>query len=189
MRIIGGEFRSRRLLAPASDATRPITDRVKQSLFDILNPYLDGARVYDCFAGTGSMGLEALSRGASHATFFEVERSAATLLRKNIASLGVQDRSTIVDRDLFAWFHAPPPQQQVDVVFLDPPYRFLTERPEALQQLAGRIAQHLSDDGIVSFRHDAQDELALPPLTTVDQRTYGGMMIELMQRRRQGDEP
>ena len=71
MRIIAGEFRGRKLLPPEGDVTRPITDRVKQSLFDILAPRIDGARVYDCFAGTGSMGLECLSRGAEHATFFE----------------------------------------------------------------------------------------------------------------------
>jgi len=101
MRIIAGEFRSRPILAPKSDATRPITDRVKQSLFDILSPHIEGARVYDCFAGTGSMGLECLSRGAAHATFFEADRSAVALLRKNIDALKVKDRSTVIERDLF----------------------------------------------------------------------------------------
>src|SRR5687767_15734087 len=104
MRIIAGEFRGRKLLPPAGDVTRPITDRVKQSLFDILTPDLPDARVYDCFAGTGSMGLESLSRGAAHATFFEADRSAAALLRKNIAALQVENRSTVIDRDLFKWF-------------------------------------------------------------------------------------
>src|SRR5436309_11051741 len=104
MRIIAGEFRSRKLLAPATDATRPITDRVKQSLFDILSPRIEGARIYDCFAGTGSMGLECLSRGAAHTTFFESNRSATALLKKNIAVLRVQDRSTVIAQDLFKWF-------------------------------------------------------------------------------------
>jgi len=65
MRIIAGQFRGRKLLPPTTDATRPVTDRVKQSVFDILTPFIEGAEVYDCFAGTGSMGLESLSRGAS----------------------------------------------------------------------------------------------------------------------------
>src|SRR3954451_3629696 len=128
MRIIGGEFRSRILLAPKTDATRPITDRVKQSLFDVLSPRLEGARVYDCFAGTGSMGLESLSRGASHATFFEADRSAAARLRRNIETLGVGDRSSVVSQDLFRWFASSakqPEKQQASVIFLDPPYRFL----------------------------------------------------------------
>src|SRR5258706_14853610 len=95
MRIIAGEFRSRVLLPPEdAGTTRPITDRVKQSLFDIVNPLLEGAGVYDCFAGTGSMGLECLSRGAARAHFFEANRSALLRLKKNIATLGVVDRST-----------------------------------------------------------------------------------------------
>jgi 16S rRNA (guanine966-N2)-methyltransferase len=181
MRIIAGEFRSRKILPPAHDTTRPITDRVKQSLFDILTPWIEGARVYDCFAGTGSMGLESLSRGAAHATFFEADRSAATLLRKNIATLGVQSRSTVIDRDLFKWFETSvPPAARANLIFLDPPYRFLTERPDDLRRLAARLAAHLADDGIVVFRHDAKDILDLAPLRPVDRRDYGGMVIELL---------
>src|SRR5205814_10597115 len=103
MRIIAGEFRGRKLLPPEGDATRPITDRVKQSLFDILTPNIEGARVYDIFAGTGSMGLESLSRGAAQATFFESDRSAIERLRKNIASLKLEDRCQMVAGDLFKW--------------------------------------------------------------------------------------
>src|SRR3954465_9465040 len=96
MRIIAGEFRGRRLLPPEGDVTRPITDRVKQSLFDILTPLLPDARVYDCFAGTGSMGLECLSRGAAHATFFEADRSAVQRLKKNISTMRVDDACEVV---------------------------------------------------------------------------------------------
>ena len=106
MRIIAGEFRGRRLLPPEGDTTRPITDRVKQSLFDILTPLMDGATVYDCFAGTGSMGLECLSRGATAATFFEADRSALKRLEKNIATLQVGERSKVVSGDLFRGFDA-----------------------------------------------------------------------------------
>ena len=87
MRIIAGEFRGRRLLPPAGVKTRPITDRVKQSLFDIVSPLIPDAVVYDCYAGTGSMGLESLSRGARLAYFFEADRSAGMLLKKNIEAL------------------------------------------------------------------------------------------------------
>src|SRR5438094_5779339 len=89
MRIIAGEFRGRRLLAPESDTTRPITDRVKQSLFDILAPRMEGATVLDLFAGTGSMGLESLSRGAAAAWFFEADRPALARLRRNIEMLNL----------------------------------------------------------------------------------------------------
>jgi 16S rRNA (guanine(966)-N(2))-methyltransferase RsmD len=184
MRIIAGEFRSRRLLAPKSDATRPITDRVKQSLFDILAPYIEGARVYDCFAGTGSMGLECLSRGAAQATFFESERSGVTLLRKNIAALGVQKRSAVVDLDLFKWFDNETGDKDVALIFLDPPYRFLVERPAELQRLAARLSNHLAPGGIMIFRHDIKDRLELGPLAPFDHREYGGMAIELLRLQR-----
>ena len=183
MRIIAGEFRSRRILPPAGDATRPITDRVKQSLFDILTHHIEGAHVYDCFAGTGSMGLESLSRGAARATFFEADRSAAALLRKNIASLDVARRSRVIDRDLFKWFDVTPQpeaDQQAGIIFLDPPYRFLTERPEALRKLAGQLVNHVSPGGLIVFRHDAKDSLELAPLREVDRREYGGMIIKLL---------
>src|SRR6266576_6207130 len=119
MRIIGGQFRSRLILGPEDDrTTRPITDRVKQSLFDIVTPLLEGAIVYDCFAGTGSMGLESLSRGAKQAFFFESDRSALGRLKKNIRSLGVEDNSTIVASDLFKHFTiASAPAEPAKLIF------------------------------------------------------------------------
>ncbi|MDB5320377.1 MAG: rRNA ((966)-N(2))-methyltransferase [Phycisphaerales bacterium] len=184
MRIIAGAFRSRVILPPEDDqTTRPITDRVKQSLFDILNPLLDGAIVYDCFAGTGSMGLECLSRGAMRGHFFEADRSALGRLKKNIATLGVADRSTVVPGDLFKFFaHSTPPPEPVSVIFLDPPYRFLREQPERLRTLAEGLATHLSPEGVVIFRHDAADRLELPGLVRADERTYGGMTLNFLRR-------
>jgi 16S rRNA (guanine966-N2)-methyltransferase len=181
MRVIAGEFRGRKLLPPEGDVTRPITDRVKQSLFDILTPDLPDARVYDCFAGTGSMGLECLSRGAAAATFFEADRSALERLKKNIAALGVQKQSTVVAGDLFRWFDKGTPHEKVDVVFLDPPYRFQRERPDDVRRLATNLAaKHLAPGGMVVFRHDARDTLDLPPLVVADRREYGGMVLEFL---------
>lgn len=186
MRIIAGEHRGRQLLGPEGPTTRPITDRAKQSLFDILAPDLPGSRVYDCFAGTGSMGLECLSRGAGHVTFFEADRSAIARLKKNIEALGVAQRSEIVAQDLFRWFDAiDGGRDRTDLVFLDPPYRLVREKPDALGRVAERIARHhLTGDGTLVFRHDAADRLELPMLERYDQRDYGGMTIELLRRRR-----
>jgi 16S rRNA (guanine966-N2)-methyltransferase len=183
MRIIGGRFRSRLILGPEEDGTtRPITDRVKQSLFDIVTPLLDGgAIVYDCFAGTGSMGLESLSRGAKHAFFFESDRSALARLKKNIQSLNVEASSTIVASDLFKYFAAAhPPTEPVKLIFLDPPYRFVSERPEQLRALAQRLAQHRDSDGLLVFRHEAGVRLDLPPFSAIDTRSYGGMTIDFL---------
>ena len=188
MRIIAGEFRGRKLLPPEGDVTRPITDRVKQSVFDILAPHIPGASVFDLFAGTGSMGLECLSRGAAHVLFEEKDRSAVGRLRKNIAALGIpSDRYAVSPTDVFATFDAVAgltykERTFTDVVFLDPPYRFLRERPEDLKRLARhlRYGEYLVEDSIVVFRHDAADRIELPGFAVADERTYGGMTVEFL---------
>lgn len=187
MRIIAGEFGGRKLLAPPSDATRPITDRAKQSLFDVLAPDIPDALVYDCFAGTGSMGLECLSRGAKFCTFFEAHRPTVARLNQNIVALGVGERSRILPGDLFKWFNlstvrpATTEASGADIVFLDPPYRFLRDHSDEILQLALHLTHnHLRPDAIVVFRHDGNDELALPKLNRFDLREYGDMTIELL---------
>jgi 16S rRNA (guanine966-N2)-methyltransferase len=184
MRIIAGRHRGRKLLPPVGDVTRPVTDRVKQSLFDIITPLLEDATVYDCFAGTGSMGLECLSRGAKAITFFEADRSAAVRLKQNIDAMDDERRCRIVTGDLFRWFGTQVPPiaaDRADLIFLDPPYRFLRERPGDLLRLAERFASvHLAPGGAVIFRHDALDQLELTPLRRYDLREYGGMLLEFL---------
>lgn len=182
VRIIAGEFRGRTILPPQGNVTRPITDRVKQSVFDILTPILPGAVVYDLFAGTGSLGLECLSRGCESVMFFESDRSALSLLRKNIQNLGVGDRSRVIGGDLFEWFNtAKSSTRKANLVFLDPPYRYVAEQAEALRRLARKVVEnHLAADGIAVFRHDSAGELGLSGLTTVDSRIYGSMRVEFL---------
>jgi 16S rRNA (guanine966-N2)-methyltransferase len=180
MRIIAGEHRGRKLLPPLGEVTRPITDRVKQSLFDILAPRIEGASVYDCFAGTGSMGLECLSRGAQSAVFFEVDRSAVQRLQKNIAVLKVEERARVVASDIFRYFGGEGGEPEADLVFLDPPYRFLRERAAEVQELARSLRGRLKPNGLVVFRHDADDRLDFPALVKVDERTYGAMALEFL---------
>jgi 16S rRNA G966 N2-methylase RsmD len=113
--------------------------------------------------------------------FFEQDRSAAKLLQGNIRALGVSDRSKVVSSDLFRWFENPDESVSAGIVFLDPPYRFLRERIEALQLLGKRISEHhLAAGGIVVFRHDAADRLELPHLVRYDEREYGGMTLEFL---------
>jgi 16S rRNA (guanine966-N2)-methyltransferase len=186
MRIIAGELRGRKILAPESDQTRPITDRVKQSVFDVLSDLVTDARVYDLFAGTGSLGLECLSRGCKQATFFESDRSALALLRKNINVLKLEDRAKVVAGDVFEPFlKRMEDKEPADILFLDPPYRYLTERPADLRALAENIAdRHLSPTGVVVFRHGEEESLELPGLVAADVRDYGSMRVELLRARR-----
>ena len=189
MRIIAGEFRGRKLLPPeGTDVTRPITDRVKQSLFDILAPMLPGSRVFDCFAGTGSLGLECVSRGAEVVYLFERDRSAAGRLKRNIQTLGVKN-ALVLEGDVFRLVGTLVEREgasprNVDMVFLDPPYRFVRERPDKIIGLARQlVTSFLAPDGVVVFRHDAADALELPRLHRYDSRTYGGMMLEFLTTR------
>src|SRR5580704_7280919 len=126
VRIIAGEFRRRKLLASPGLTTRPITDRVKEMLFERIGDEIAGRKIVDIFAGTGSLGLEALSRGAQSVVFIESDRRAFELLRQNVAALGVQTRSLCWRTDaLRSSFHPKgvDPFLPFDVVFFDPPYR------------------------------------------------------------------
>lgn len=158
-----------------------MTDRVKQSVFDILAPLIPDAVVYDCFAGTGSMGLECLSRGAASATFFEADRGASEKLEENIRTLRVGNRSRMVTRDLFGWMADPKSGGAATLLFLDPPYRFVRERADDLKALARDLSdRHLVPGATIIFRHDASDALDLPPFCPIDVRTYGKMTVEFL---------
>ena len=177
MRIIAGEFRGRRLLAPLDTATRPITDRVKTSLFDVLSPRLAGAQVFDIFSGTGSLGLEALSRGAESCVFFERHRPAALRLRKNIEALGLSERCRIVGGDALRLSEqdlAPLPSP--DLVFVDPPYPLVRDRGGDLKQLLSRLWRHASAEGAIVLRLEKEQKFD-PELPVTDQRTWGSMRV------------
>jgi 16S rRNA (guanine966-N2)-methyltransferase len=120
IRVIGGQLKGRRLETPDWQGLRPTSDRLRETLFNILMPRLDGARVLDGYAGTGAVGIEALSRGAAHVTFVDQDPRAEALIRKNLARCGVSDRHVIIRARLAAaggQLAGP-----FDIVFLDPPY-------------------------------------------------------------------
>lgn len=182
MRIIAGEHRGRKLVEPRFDTTRPITDRAKQSLFDVLSPLIAGAVVYDCFCGTGSMGLECLSRGAGHAVFFDADRHALLGLKQNIAALKVDAAARVIAGDVFKLAPVLDPPAPIGLLFLDPPYKYLGEKPGALQTLVIALLPKLAGEGTIVFRHDTADELAFNGLRQTDRRVYGSMTIDLLGR-------
>ena len=132
MRIIAGEFRSRLLKSIPGDATRPTPDRLRETLFDILQGRIEGATFLDAYAGTGAVGIEALSRGASHATFLEKDRVAVDAIRDNIAMLKVERRATIVKGPVLSTLA----RGHAQIVFLDPPYSQEREYTAVLELLA-----------------------------------------------------
>ncbi|MCE9621373.1 MAG: 16S rRNA (guanine(966)-N(2))-methyltransferase RsmD [Actinomycetia bacterium] len=123
MRVIAGEFAGRKLVAPEGTTTRPTTDKVRQALFNSLTSMgvLDGAVVADLYAGSGALGIEAISRGADRCVFVERDRAALAALRQNISSLGLDDRCKVTSSDVMAWV---PAMRNVDIAFIDPPYAF-----------------------------------------------------------------
>ena len=121
MRVIAGTLRGRRLFSPRWAGLRPTSDRLRETLFDIVAARVEGARVLDGCAGTGAVGIEALSRGADHVVFVERDPRAVTLIRRNVAQCGLTDRCTIVRGVLPAAFRRTP-VEPFDLVLLDPPY-------------------------------------------------------------------
>ena len=143
MRIIAGTFRSRRLDSIPGNGTRPTPDRVREALFNILQPWIQGSSFVDAYAGTGAVGLEALSRGAAHAWFLERDRRALDTIRKNLASLGVERQATVLAGKVLVTLDRCPG----GIVFLDPPYDQADEYTGALELLGEKppaltIAQH-----------------------------------------------
>lgn len=188
MRIIAGSHRGKRILAPPGRTTRPITDRVKESLFAILGDRVRDAVVADLFAGSGSLGLEALSRQAKFCFFVETDQPALRLLKQNVANLGLQQEARIINKNAWRfpkWFRT---QQLLDLIFVDPPY--LDSRcstPDShLGKLLTQLAEPglLSDRGTVILRHESiypcQDKYGQLILT--DSRRYGSMALSLLKR-------
>jgi 16S rRNA (guanine966-N2)-methyltransferase len=143
MRVIAGEFRSRRLKSIPGDATRPTPDRLRETLFNILAPRINGTVFLDAYAGTGAVGIEALSRGARHAIFVEKDRVAVETIRDNLAALKLERRATVVKGAVLLALGRSP----VEIVFLDPPYSQEREYTAALELLSELplelvIAQH-----------------------------------------------
>jgi 16S rRNA (guanine966-N2)-methyltransferase len=132
MRVIAGEFRSRRLQSLPGDATRPTPDRLRETLFDILAPRIEGATLLDGYAGTGAVGIEALSRGARHAFFLEKNRAAVETIRQNLAALKLEARATVVPGPVLLTI----PRYSAGIVFLDPPYELEREYAAVLELLS-----------------------------------------------------
>lgn len=123
MRVVAGEFGGRKLVAPPGDTTRPTTDQTREAVFNSLVSMglVEDAVVVDLYAGSGAMGIEALSRGAERCTFVERDRDALRALRANIETLGLEARATVVTSDVMAWI---PAVRNVDLALVDPPYSF-----------------------------------------------------------------
>jgi 16S rRNA (guanine(966)-N(2))-methyltransferase RsmD len=181
MRIISGQHRGHILHANEGDTTRPITDRAKQSLFDSLQECFVNETVLDCFSGSGSMGLECLSRGAAKAIFVERDRGALAALKQNLAEMQMADRALILPIDAYAAGEHPD-LKNLTIAFVDPPYSHtetghLRHKVDTL--LRSLAATCMVDGGIISFRHPSRVsvEPAALAVKLVRELRFGDMTI------------
>lgn len=176
LRVIAGTARGRKLRSVPRDTTRPITDRVKESLFDILGGDIHSATFLDLFAGTGSVGIEALSRGASFARFIDVEPQAVATVRANLEATGLQGHAEVIRFDTFSYL-ARPADRGFDYVYIAPPqYKGLWKR--ALLSLDSHL-DWLSRDAwiIVQIYPGEMEFIELKNLVEFDQRKYGSTLL------------
>jgi 16S rRNA (guanine966-N2)-methyltransferase len=150
VRVIGGEFRSRRLKSVRGVGTRPTPDRLREALFNVLALDVAGSFFLDAYAGTGAVGIEALSRGAKRAAFVEKNRAAVAVIRENLASLGLESRAEVYSGKILPVLE----RVAADIAFLDPPYEMESEYEPALTAL-GRGGSEL-----VIVQHDRRRELS-----------------------------
>jgi 16S rRNA (guanine966-N2)-methyltransferase len=170
LRVVGGASRGRRLLSPVVDGVRPTSDRVREAIFDILGSILDldGLRVADLFAGTGAMGIEALSRGAGSVTFVESDERAASSVRANLVSTGLEGpNATVLRRDVIGYL--PTVAVPFDLALCDPPYSF-TGWDELLRILPADLAVLESGAQIV----------VPEPWMIIRQRRYGSTLVTVV---------
>jgi 16S rRNA (guanine966-N2)-methyltransferase len=195
MRIISGEFRGRSIDAPPGQGTRPMLDRVREALFSTLGPGIEGAFVLDLFAGSGSLGLEAVSRGAAYARLVEADAKVVEVLKGNVAELGVADRAAIVGGSAIEPANWRPPAGEparwADCVLFDPPYPWLSDerRVELMRTVTRLLDEVLRPGGLLVFhtpRRGVQEsdfEARFEP----DRRGYGSSALWYLRAEEESD--
>lgn len=178
IRIISGRFGGRKIEAPDNERTHPMGERVRNAMFNSIGDEIRGARVLDAFAGTGSLGLEALSRGARQATFIERDRIAQKILAKNIETLGVKDSAIVVRTTVSNWLINLDVSEQYDVIFADPPYYDLQ------LSTVSRLFSLLKPNGLMVLSHSGRGEgpNLENRIVVVDNRSYGNAYLTFFRR-------
>ena len=174
MRIVAGSLGGRVIHTPQGAATRPTSEKVRQAIFNILPP-IEGLEVLDLFAGSGALGIEALSRGAAHATFVDAAKPALAAVHGNLRALALEDRATVLAGDAVALAARHVPRAPWQLVLVDPPYR----SDLAVRAVGAIPAAHLAREAIVVIEHDRRNA---PPdrlgsLLRTDERRYGDTLV------------
>jgi 16S rRNA (guanine966-N2)-methyltransferase len=188
LRIIGGQFRGRRLRYSGDLRTRPMKDRLREAIFNLIGPAIRGKHALDLFAGTGALALEAISRGADRATLIEQHNPTADIIRQNLADLGLSDRAEVVVGNTFIWWQrrcktpdaTPLPDDLPWVVFCSPPYDFYVERTaEMLELIAGLLAAAPAQSILVVEADARFDARQLPDHEAWELRSYSPAAVAI----------
>jgi 16S rRNA (guanine966-N2)-methyltransferase len=183
-RIVGGRMRGRKLLYSGDARTRPMKDRVREAVFNLIGDDVAGAHAIDLFAGTGALGLEAISRGAARATFIEQHFPTADLIRRNVEDLGVTEPCTIEPANTFIWAKRNPKLgEEHQLVFCSPPFAFYENRkPEMLELLSGLIERGPRGSLFVVEADERFDFGELPRADEWDVRTYPPAIVGVFRK-------
>jgi 16S rRNA (guanine966-N2)-methyltransferase len=177
MRIISGNFKGKKILEPRDDTTRPLKDLTKESIFNIIlhsnkfNIKLENSNILDLFSGVGSFGLECLSRGSYFLTFVENYKQVLTVLKKNILNLNYQDKSLIIEKNIFTNFNFNSLENKFDIIFMDPPYK-----EEKISILLNKIndTNVLKSEGVIIIhRHKREKDEFPKEFNILEVKTYG----------------
>jgi 16S rRNA (guanine(966)-N(2))-methyltransferase RsmD len=184
LRIIGGKFRGRQIEYSGDARTRPMKDRVREAVFNLVGPRVVGKLAIDLFAGTGAIGLEALSRGATQAIFLERHFPTAAVIRRNAALLGAEDLCTVLPADTFIWARRELPQQSPPwVVFCSPPFEFYASRRDDMLELIARLWDAAPAESVLVVEADEHFDFALlPQPERWDVRPYPPAVVGLVEK-------
>jgi 16S rRNA (guanine966-N2)-methyltransferase len=175
VRIIAGQFGGRFISSPDTTRTHPMSERVKGAMFNVIGD-VSGMTVLDAFAGTGALGLEALSRGAKKATFIERDRAAQNVLRENIKTLGVDECAKLIRSTVAAWDETSI-KEQFDLIFADPPYH------DVQFSTVSRLFDHLKPNGLMILSHPGRESApTVNGVVVVDNRSYGDAALAFYRR-------
>ncbi len=176
LRVIAGKARGRRLKSVPGETTRPITDRVKEAVFNILAPDIRGASMLDLFAGTGAVGIEALSRGADFVRFIDLNRLPVEVVKANLQSTGLADKAEVLRMDAFQFLERQP-DRQFDYIYIAPPqYKDLWK--QAILSVDAHPGWLSADAWVIVQIHPVEyEQLTLQHLTEFDQRHYGSTLV------------
>ena len=188
LRIIGGKFRGSKLRYHGDRSVRPMKHRVREAIFNLITTEVNGRHAIDLFAGTGALGLEALSRGAAGATLIEKHVPTARVVEENIAHLGVDEQCTLLmtsaflwgKRDLPTWATWPQATGRAWLVFCSPPYDFYVERQAEMLDLVGAVLDHAPAESIIVVEADERFDFALLPGETWDVRAYPPAVVGIL---------